>query len=63
MKTKHEPPLQFSGYPLRIADPDPRTKNVELAIIKLLEATASPKKAFTVNDPENWDVDWFNSYE
>lgn len=64
MKAQSEATIQFSGYPLRIVEtPDPKKKS-GLAVIKAVAdpPLSSPKNS-VVNDPENWDVAWFNSYE
>ena len=64
MKTQHEPTIQFSGYPLRVAEPNQKNKKTELTVVHLsaIVPVAFPK-APIANDPKNWDVDWFNSYE
>jgi hypothetical protein len=64
MKTQHEPTIQFSGYPLNIVETKPKFNRVELKVVKSLSDTQnlSPRNIM-VNDPTNWDIDWFNSYE
>jgi hypothetical protein len=64
MKTQHEATIQFSGYPLSIVEIQPTINKVELTVIKSSrDLQISPPKNSIVNDPMNWDVDWFNSYE
>lgn len=64
MKAQSEATIQFSGYPLSIVDTKLKVKKAELIVVKPSESfqTSFPKNAVT-NDPQNWDVDWFNSYE
>jgi len=64
MKTQHEATIQFSGYPLSIVETQPKIKKVELTVVKTLpDFQTSSAKNSIANDPKNWDVDWFNSYE
>lgn len=63
MKTQHEATIQFSGYPLTIVETKQKIKAVELTIVKSSPNEISPRKNSIVNDPKNWDIDWFNSYE
>lgn len=62
MKAQSEATIQFSGYPLSIVET--KKKKAELILVKPLPHLPSslPKNSI-VNDPKNWDVDWFNSYE
>jgi hypothetical protein len=64
MKAQHETTIQFSGYPLAIVDERPSSAKPELTVIKRANDTvrSSPKDSIT-NDPDKWDIDWFNSYE
>lgn len=64
MKAQSEATIQFSGYPLSIVDTKQKIKKAELIVVKPLPhlQTPLPKNSIT-NDPANWDVDWFNSYE
>lgn len=64
MKTQHEATIQFSGYPLSIVETQQKIKNFELTAIKPQRdlQISSPKNSMA-NDPKNWDIDWFNSYE
>lgn len=64
MKTQHEATIQFSGYPLSIVEADKKVKRNELALVRPIHylQIASPKSSIA-NDPRNWDIDWFNSYE
>lgn len=63
MKTQHETPIQFSGYPLSIVETKQEIKKVELTVVKPLHAQIPTQKNSIANDPMNWDIDWFNSYE
>ena len=64
MKTQHEATMQFSGYPLSIAEANPKTKKVELTVVKpSANAQNLSQKNSITDDPKNWDVEWFNSYE
>ena len=64
MKTQHEATIQFSGYPLSIAETRPKIKKVELTVVKpSTDLQVPPQKDSIANDPKNWDIDWFNSYE
>lgn len=64
MKTQHETPIQFSGYPLRIVYDDVSIPNTDLIVVKSPDGTtALPVEESLANNPKNWDVDWFNSYE
>jgi hypothetical protein len=64
MKTQHEATIQFSGYPLRIVETDHKSKQFKLMAVKFsTDSPLSPQKNYIGNDPKNWDIDWFNSYE
>ena len=64
MKTKHEPTIQFSGYPLKVAEIKQPIKKIEVLVSCSLPNLQIPfSKNSPSNDPGNWDVDWFNSYE
>jgi len=64
MKTQHEATIQFSGYPLTIVETKQKIKNFGLTAIKpQRDLQISPPKNSIANDPKNWDIDWFNSYE
>jgi hypothetical protein len=64
MKAQHETTIQFSGYPLTIADEKAASVKAELTVVKSTTGTAGfSLKESIANDPQNWDVDWFNSYE
>ena len=64
MKAQQENTIQFSGYPLRIVETNPKIKKAELTVVKsLMDFQISPQKNSITNDPKNWDIDWFNSYE
>jgi hypothetical protein len=65
MKAQPETTIQFSGYPLSIAEKKPKVAKPEMAIIKSATShlTTSIQENSIANDPKNWDVDWFNGYE
>jgi hypothetical protein len=64
MKTQHETTIQFSGYPLSIVEIQPTINKVKLTVIKSArDLQISPSSNSIANDPKNWDIDWFNSYE
>lgn len=63
MKTQHDTPMQFSGYPLSIVETNQKTKKVELTVVKPLQTQATGQNKSIANDPKNRDIDWFNSYE
>jgi len=64
MKTQQEVAIQFSGYPLSIVEINQKRKQIELTVVKpSLNPQDSNSRNSIANDPKNWDVDWFNSYE
>jgi len=64
MKTQPEATIQFSGYPLRIVETNQKIKKVELSVVKSsLDSQLILQKNSIANDPKNWGIDWFNSYE
>lgn len=63
MKTQPEATIQFSGYPLSIVEPEQENKKPELIVVKSPNSKTSLQKDSIANDPKNWDVDWFTSYE
>jgi hypothetical protein len=62
MKTQQEATIQFSGYPLSIVETQ-TSKKVELTVVKPSAEQINDTKSSIANDPKNWDIDWFNSYE
>lgn len=63
MKTQHEATIQFSGYPLSVVETKQKINKVEQTIVRPLLLKVSNQKNSITNDPKNWDLDWFNSYE
>lgn len=64
MKTQQEATIHFSGYPLSIVEPMQKNKKSEPAVMKsIIDLPISFTKSTIANDPKNWDIDWFNSYE
>jgi hypothetical protein len=68
MKDLSQAAIQFSGYPLSIADLKPKSRQAKLTAIKSM--VNHPRTSFQIfpesritNDPKNWDVNWFNGYE
>jgi hypothetical protein len=64
MKTQHAATIQFSGYTLGTIE-SKQNKNVELTVVKKLSPDLQTplQNNSMANDPKNWDIDWFNSYE
>ncbi len=65
MKTLQGALLQFSGYPLSIAENKPARKEVKkpkLTIVKK-DSGVLPEKESITNNPQNWDLNWFCNYE
>ena len=66
MKVQSQAAIQFSGYPLSTADNKPRlAQELKLTVVKSeqTDQTTSIQKNKITNDPKNWDLDWFGSYE
>lgn len=64
MKNHSGAAIQFSGYPLTVAEPK-KTKETHLRLIRREpnpETTSIQQNRIT-NDPKNWDLNWFNGYE
>ena len=64
MKNSSTAIMQFSGYPLTIAEPKkPRVSNVIPIKKKVYQPITSLTGNSISNDPKNWDENWFNGYE
>jgi hypothetical protein len=65
MKDHSQVAIQYSGYPLSIADLQQKPKKKgELAVLKAAnDQTTSVQENKITNDPGNWDMTWFNNYE
>ena len=64
MKNSSTAAIQFSGYPLTIADSKKMRPPGLVAIKKEVnQLTTSIQKNKITNDPRNWDENWFNGYE
>ena len=65
MKNSSTAIMQFSGYPLTIAEPKkPKVSNVIPIRKKVyLPTTIIIPVSSLSNDPKNWDENWFNGYE
>ncbi|HVK96309.1 MAG TPA: hypothetical protein VM368_00760 [Flavisolibacter sp.] len=65
---KHSNALQLSGYPLRIVE-DNVCYFVDKSLLKIIKERnvnyrdRSSNDKSHVNDPINWDIDWFKNYE
>ena len=56
-------PIQYSGYPLSVADLTKQQKSA-LTIVKTLnQETTFVQENEITNDPVNWDLNWFSNYE
>jgi hypothetical protein len=64
MKAQSGAAIQFSGYPLTIAEKQKIREQV-LTVVKpgQNDHTTSVQKNSITNDSKNWDIDWFNGYE
>jgi hypothetical protein len=67
MKYNSEEILQFSGYPLKIVD-DKLSGNGKPGLFVIrTEKQQIPGSLFytlkVINEPENWDAEWFGNYE
>ena len=66
MKTQRALPINFSGYPLRVADESFLKKTTELQVIRTFAAQQPVSKLMVhplAGDPAQWDESWFSSYE
>jgi hypothetical protein len=67
MKTQSSSALQFSGYPFRVIEDNvsyPEAKPyLKVAIKNEQKANSSLVANPAVNNPQNWDNDWFGNYE
>ena len=66
MKVHSQSAIQFSGYPLSTADKKSSpAQELKLTVVKSeqTDQTTSIQKNKITNDPKNWDLDWFGSYE
>ena len=66
MKQQSQAALQFSGYPLAVADPkQKREPSLALKVFRkeVNSHTTSIQKSKISNDPLYWDEKWFNGYE
>ena len=56
-------PIQYSGYPLSVADLT-KLQRPKLSVVKNLnQETTFVQESEITNDPINWDLNWFNNYE
>jgi hypothetical protein len=64
MKTASAQPLQFSGYPLQLAE---ISKGEKLPVRTIVNETATASlpemRNKLIDAPENWDESWFANYE
>ena len=66
MKDRTRYALQFTGYPLKIADQEKQKDHFHvlkpIAKDENVQTTFIQQNTIT-NDPRHWDVNWFGSYE
>jgi hypothetical protein len=58
--------LQFTGYPLCVVEIKQKPKKLSsLSVVKdeTSKETQPNPKSKVANDPQNWDEQWFSSYE
>ena len=60
--------IQFSGYPLKIAfngltDPNNTTSLEVIKPEEIKKEEEEEQLSKTMDEPENWDEEWFNNYE
>jgi hypothetical protein len=57
--------MQFSGYPLTIAEPKKQKVSNVIPIKKKVcyQPTTSIQTSSLTSDPKHWDENWFNGYE
>ena len=56
-------PIQYSGYPLSVADLK-KQQISPLTLVKTInQETTFVQENEITNDPGNWDLTWFNNYE
>jgi hypothetical protein len=64
MKTALTPSLQFSGYPVKIAEMEKEEKPpAHLPANKKHPSFSEEKRSKPSEVPENWDESWFANYE
>jgi len=65
MKDQSQAAIQYSGYPLSVADLHKKPKKESgMTVVKIAnDQTTSVQKNVITNDPKNWDENWFNNYE
>jgi hypothetical protein len=65
MKDRSEAAIQYSGYPLSVADNKIEKKGTVLQLVKMQPQiqTTFIQQSLITNDPTKWDVSWFSSYE
>jgi hypothetical protein len=58
--------LQFTGYPLCVVEIKQKPKKQSnLSVVKeeVVKESEPDSKSKITNDPQNWDENWFCSYE
>ena len=64
MKDRSQLAIQYSGYPLSVAELKQKPSKPGMTVVKSVDdQTTSVQKNRITNDPVNWDVNWFNNYE
>ena len=66
MKERSRYALQYSGYPLSVADQ--KKEKFQTSVLKLTSKELSIQTTFIqqnpiTNEARHWDVNWFGSYE
>ena len=56
-------PIQYSGYPLSVADLTKQQKPALIIVKTLNQETTFVQENEITNDPDNWDLNWFSNYE
>ena len=66
MKDRSQSAIQYSGYPLSVIEKKQdaiKSPVVQIPRSQGLAQTTFIQKNQISNDPRNWDVNWFGSYE
>jgi len=63
MKAQSEATIRFSGYPLSVVETKQKNSRAELIVIQFSAYYSLLTKNRAINDPRNWDIEWFANYE
>ncbi|MGZ8543973.1 MAG: hypothetical protein ACXWV0_01695 [Flavisolibacter sp.] len=66
MKDRSQSAIQYSGYPLAVIEK--KQAVIKTSVVVLSRPSGHAQTTFIQknqisNDPRNWDVNWFGSYE